>query len=146
MQQTYYRICSKCGNQNSNDANFCLKCGAPLSITDEYTVVSHAADLNFPLFDLDLSPDEVSKTKGFIISSSDEVPAGYHTVGLIFSESDIPNHSEMKATWEDLMKHLYGLLLTRNYSGAIRIRINPEPTNPGQLCLYGEAIVKDRVN
>ena len=35
MKQTYYRICSNCGNQNAADANFCLKCGTTLSAADE---------------------------------------------------------------------------------------------------------------
>lgn len=143
MQQTYYRICSKCGNQNSNDANFCLKCGAPLSTGDEYTIVPYAADLSFPLFDLGLTPDEVALTKTFIITSGEVVPNGYRSAGLIFAESDLPTHAGMKATWENLMKHLYGLLLTRGYAGAVRVEIKPEPANPGQLCLYGEALVKD---
>lgn len=143
MQQTYYRICSKCGNQNASDANFCLKCGAPLAASDEYTIVPHAADQSFPLFDLGLTPDEVAMTKNFVITSSRDVPNGYHSAGLIFAESDLPAHAGMKATWEDLMKHLYGLLLTRGYAGVTRIEIKPEPTQPGQLCLYGEALMRD---
>ena len=143
MQQTFYRICSKCGNQNAADANFCLKCGAKLAATDEYAIVQHAADLSFPLFDLELTPDETALTKTFLITASQNIPNGYRSAGLVFAESDIAASVGMKATWENLMKHLYSLMLTRGYVGVTRVEIKPEPTQPGQLCLYGEALVKD---
>ncbi|KRL93731.1 zinc-ribbon domain-containing protein [Levilactobacillus hammesii] len=141
MKQTYYRICPKCGNQNAADANFCLKCGTTLSPADEYALIPHAADQSFPLFDLELTPDEVAQTKNFIITAATDLPAGYHSAGLIFAESDVAPRAGEKAAWEDLMKHLYALLLAKNYDGAARITIQPQPTNPSQLCLYGEALI-----
>ncbi|MCY9806164.1 hypothetical protein OXT66_01210 [Lentilactobacillus senioris] len=123
-----------------------MKCGSPLSPADEYTIIPHAADLNFPLFDLELTPDETAITKSLVITGSQEVPAGYQTAGLVFAESAVPQNAEMKAAWQDLMKHLYGLMLNRGYAGVFRVEIKPEPTNPGQLCLYGEALVKEMFN
>lgn len=143
MKQTYYRICPKCGNQNAADANFCLKCGSTLSAADEYTLIPHAADQSFPLFDLELTPDEVAQTKNFIITAATQLPAGYRSAGLIFAESAVAPQAGAKAAWEDLMKHLYALLLTKHYAGAMRITIQPQPTNPSQLCLYGEALIAE---
>lgn len=141
MKQTYYRICSKCGNQNAADANFCLKCGNALSPADDYTLVPHAADQSFPLFDLELTPDEVAQTKNFVITTSTDIPAGYRSAGLVFAESDVAPRAGAKAAWEDLMKHLYALLLTKGYAGVTRVTIQPEPMQPSQLCLYGEALI-----
>ncbi|MFC6207290.1 MULTISPECIES: zinc ribbon domain-containing protein [Levilactobacillus] len=143
MKQTYYRICSNCGNQNSADANFCLKCGTTLTTADDYAMIPHAADQSFPLFDLELTPDEVAQTKTFIITKDTEIPTGYRTVGMIFAESDVAPRAGAKAAWEDMMKHLYALLLAKGYAGAARITIQAEPMSPGQLCLYGEALVHD---
>ena len=141
MKQTYYRICSHCSNQNAADANFCLKCGTTLSSADEYVLIPHAADQSFPLFDLELTPDEVAQTKNFIITAATDLPAGYRSAGLIFAESAVAPQAGAKAAWENLMQHLYALLLAKHYAGAARITIQPQPTNPSQLCLYGEALI-----
>lgn len=143
MKQTYYRICSQCGNQNTADANFCLKCGNTLSTADEYVLIPHAADQSFPLFDLELTPDEVALTKTFIVTADTQLPTGYRSAGLIFAESNVAPQAGEKAAWEDLMKHLYALLLAKNYAGAARITIQPQPTNPSQLSLFGEALIPD---
>ncbi|AYM01666.1 zinc ribbon domain-containing protein [Levilactobacillus yiduensis] len=143
MKQTYYRICSNCGNQNAADANFCLKCGTTLSAADEYALIPHAADQTFPLFDLELTPDEVAQTKNFKITADQTIPAGYRSAGLIFAESDVAPRAGAKAAWEDLFKHVYALLLAKGYAGVTRVSIQPEPMQPSQLCLYGEALVVD---
>ncbi|WP_261809931.1 zinc ribbon domain-containing protein [Levilactobacillus humaensis] len=143
MKQTYYRICSKCGNPNAADANFCLKCGTSLSSADEYALIPHAADQAVPLFDLELTPDEVAQTKNFKITADRDIPAGYRSAGLIFAESAVTPRAGAKAAWEDLMKHVYGLLLAKGYAGVTRVSIQPEPMQPSQLCLYGEALIVD---
>ncbi|WP_164504747.1 zinc ribbon domain-containing protein [Levilactobacillus huananensis] len=143
MKQTYYRICSRCGNPNAVDANFCLKCGTTLSSADEYAVIPHAADQVFSLFDLALTPDEVAQTRNFKITEDRHIPVGYQSAGLIFAESDVTPRAGAKAAWEDLMKHVYSLLLVKGYAGVARVSIQPEPMQPGQLCLYGEAIIVD---
>ncbi|EIW13139.1 hypothetical protein N692_04760 [Lactiplantibacillus plantarum EGD-AQ4] len=144
MKQTYYRICPACGNQNAADANFCLKCGGALSPNDEYAIMPHSSDQTFPLFDLELTPDEVAMTKTFMITSAPAVPVGYRSAGLIFAESDVIPRSGAKAMWESMMKNLYVLLLTKQYAGVVNVKIQPEMRPAEQLCLYAEAIVQDR--
>lgn len=141
MQQTMNRICSKCGYQNGGDANFCLKCGAKLTAADDYIIVPHSSDMAFPLTGLDLTDEEVALTKRFKITYDTAIPVGYQSAGLVFAESDVAPQAGQKAAWEDLMKHLFALLLAKHYDGCARITLQPQPTNPSQLCLYGEALV-----
>ncbi|QMU07363.1 zinc ribbon domain-containing protein [Levilactobacillus suantsaii] len=141
MQQTLSRICPKCGAQNSGTTHFCLQCGAQLSTADDYIIVPHSSDLSFPLTGLDLTDEEIAQTKRFVITYAQDLPEGYQSAGLVFAESDVAPRAGLKMAWEDLMKHLFTLLLAKHYAGCARITIQPQPTNPSQLCLYGEALV-----
>jgi len=141
MKQTTSRICSQCGYQNAGDANFCLKCGAQLSAADDYIIVPHSSDLAFPLTGLELTPDEAAQVKRFTITQDTTIPAGYRGAGLVYAESAVAPQAGQKAAWEDLMKHLFALLLAKHYDGCTRITIQPQPTNPSQLSLFGEALV-----
>lgn len=141
MKQTISRICSQCGYQNAGDANFCLKCGAKLSAADDYIMVPHSSDLSFPLTGLELTDDEIAQTKRFLITQDTTLPAGYRSAGLVFAESAGAPQAGQKAAWEDLMKHLFALLLAKHYDGCYHITLQPQSTNPSQFCLYGEAIV-----
>ncbi|MGY5339237.1 zinc-ribbon domain-containing protein [Levilactobacillus spicheri] len=141
MKQTISRICSQCGYQNAGDANFCLKCGAKLSAADDYIMVPHSSDLSFPLTGLELTDDEIAQTKRFLITQDTTLPAGYRSAGLVFAESAVAPQAGQKAAWEDLMKHLFALLLAKHYDGCYHITLQPQSTNPSQFCLYGEAII-----
>ncbi|MFC6274105.1 zinc ribbon domain-containing protein [Levilactobacillus tangyuanensis] len=141
MKQNIYRICSKCGHQNTADANFCLQCGTTLTTDDDYIFTPYAADKSFPLFDLELTPEELAETKNFMITKSDIIPTGYRSAGLVFAESSVSAQSGMKPVWEDLMKRLYGLMLAKHYAGVARVSIESQSAKPGQLFLTGEAFV-----
>ena len=86
MKQNTYRICSKCGNENSADANFCLNCGTALSDNNNFVLTAHSSDLDFPLVDLELSVEEEVKAKKLVITF-EAIPAGCQSQGLVFAES-----------------------------------------------------------
>lgn len=140
MKQVTQRICPQCGYANGTTANFCLQCGAALTAANDFQVVPHGTDLSFPVTGLDLTTAERAQLHRLIITMSPTIPTGYQSAGPIFVESAVAPQASQLAVWEDLMTHLYALLLTRHYLGAVHLQIQPQAADSSQLCLYGEAL------
>jgi len=138
MTVTTYRVCPDCGFQNTNEANFCLHCGHALTAANNYIMTPHATDLDFPLSALNLSPTEVEKARSLRLTLATDIPAGYHSGGIIFAESDVAISQGPLESWKSLVQNLIALLLAKDYAGAYNLSIHE---NSHQFYLYGEALV-----
>lgn len=134
MNQSIYKICNKCGMTNEGSAKFCTKCGNNLE-----NVKVRIKTNNGAYFD-------EKELKVFI--TTDKVPEGYITVGVIFHHLTFEYKStdDISDKWTMLMENVVQTVEAQEINGAANIKFSTEfhdtQSNVVTLTVTGDGIQK----